>query len=261
MKSVVKACFIWAALSSTPAMAADDLISATGPDASPKLEEGWTYSVTPYFWAAGLSGQTSQFNLPVVEIDASFSDIFSNLDFAAMLIVEARNGRYSLFGDLMYTKLSSGAATPLGIAATTVEVDTSSFAGLAGAGYSVLEGSAGRLDVVGAVRVWSVDTEISFSGAFLDGQTRSDSATWVDGLIGVRGNYAFTPRFYAMGWGLVGAGGADIDWDVMAGVGYNINETFSATFGYRALGVDYSNDGFLFDVVQQGPIAGLTIRF
>ena len=145
--------------------------------------------------------------------------------------------------------------------ATSVDVDTSTFAGLAGAGYSVLEGPSGRLDVVGGVRVWSVDTDISFSGAFLDGQTRSDGATWVDGLVGVRGNYAFTPQFYAVGWGLVGAGGADVDWDVMAGLGYNINDTFSATLGYRALGVDYSDDGFLFDVVQQGPIAGLTIRF
>jgi hypothetical protein len=61
---------------------------------------------------------------------------------------------------------------------------------------------------------------------------------------------------------LVGAGEADIDWDVAGGLGYRINERFSATFGYRALGVDYSNDdGFLFDVVQQGPIMGLTIRF
>lgn len=261
MKSAIKTCFVWAALASGPALAADDLISAGVPDAAPAIDDGWTYSVTPYFWAAGLSGETSQFNLPVVDIDASFSDIFDNLDFAAMLIGEARNGPYSLFGDLIYTKLSSGAATPLGIAATSVNVDTSTFAGLAGVGYSVFEGPAGRLDVVGAVRVWSVDTEISFNGAFLDGQTRSDGATWVDGLVGVRGTYAFTPKFYAMGWGLVGAGGADIDWDVMAGAGYNINETFSATLGYRALGVDYSNDGFLFDVVQQGPIAGLTIRF
>ncbi|HWK68109.1 MAG TPA: hypothetical protein VNS34_24560 [Rhizobiaceae bacterium] len=260
MKNLATACFIWAALSSTSATAAD-LVSAAAPEARPAVGEGWTYSITPYFWAAGLSGQTSQFNLPVIDVDASFSDIFDNLDFAAMLIGEARNGPYSLFGDLIYTKLSSGAATPLGIAATSVNVDTSTFAGLAGVGYSVLEGSAGQLDVVGAVRVWSVDTEISFSGAFLDGRSRSDSATWVDGLVGVRGTYAFTPKFYAMGWGLVGAGGADVDWDVMAGLGYNFNETLSATLGYRALGVDYSNDGFLFDVVQQGPIAGLTIRF
>lgn len=64
-----------------------------------------------------------------------------------------------------------------------------------------------------------------------------------------------------MGWALVGAGQADLDWDLAAGIGYHINETFSATLGYRALGVDYSEDGFLFDVVQQGPIRRLTIRF
>ena len=217
--------------------------------------------MTPYFWAAGLSGETSQFGLPVIDMDASFNDVFDNLDFAAMLIGEARNGPYSLFGDLIYTKLSSGSATPHGDLATSVEVEASTFAGLAGAGYSVLDGQKGRLDVVGAVRVWSVDTDISFDGAILDGQTRSDGATWVDGLVGMRGNYAFTDRFYVTGWGLVGAGGAKLDWDVAAGLGYRINDTFSATLGYRALGVDYSDDGFLFDVVQQGPITGLTIRF
>lgn len=259
MKGIAKVCFLWAAISSTSAGAAD-IISAAAPDI-PAVESGWTYSLTPYFWAAGLSGETSQFGLPTIDIDASFSDILDNLDFAAMLIGEARNGPYSLFGDLIYTKLSAGSATPRGVLATSVDVEASTFAGLAGAGYSVLEGPSGRLDVVGGVRVWSVDTDISFSGAFLDGQTRSDGATWVDGLVGVRGNYAFTPQFYVMGWGLVGAGGADVDWDVMAGVGYKINDTFSATLGYRALGVDYSDDGFLFDVVQQGPIAGLTIRF
>lgn len=261
MKIVAKACFLWAVLSSTSALAGD-LISATAPDAALPAESGWTYSVTPYFWAARLSGQTTQFNVPaVIDFDADFGDILDNLDFAAMMIAEARNGRYSLFGDLMYTKLSAGRATPLGIAASTADVEASSFAGLAGVGYSVLEGPAGRLDVVGGVRVWSVDTEISFSGGIIGGQEYSDGATWVDGLVGVRGTYAFTPSLYAVGWGLVGAGGANLDWDVMAGIGYNINETFSATLGYRALGVDYSNDGFLFDAVQQGPIAGLTIRF
>lgn len=261
MKTIASICLVWTALSSSTAMATD-LISAAAPDTTPAAAEGWTYSVTPYFWAARLSGRTSQFDIPaVIDIDTDFSDILDNLDFAAMLIGEARYGSYSLFGDLMYTKLSAGRTTPLGIAAASVDIDTSSFAGLAGVGYSLFEGSAGRLDVVGAVRIWSVDTDISFNGGVLDGKHSSDGATWVDGLVGVRGTYAFTPNFYAVGWGLVGAGGADVDWDVMAGVGYNINETFSATLGYRALGVDYSNDGFLFDVVQQGPIAGLTIRF
>jgi hypothetical protein len=79
--------------------------------------------------------------------------------------------------------------------------------------------------------------------------------------VGVRGNYFFTPEIYLTGWGLVGGGGADIDWDVALGVGYKFTDTISAVAGYRALGVNYNNDGFVFDVVQQGPIIGVAIHF
>ncbi|SDI49161.1 hypothetical protein SAMN05428953_102101 [Mesorhizobium muleiense] len=61
--------------------------------------------------------------------------------------------------------------------------------------------------------------------------------------------------------GLVGAGEADIDWDVAGAVGYRFNDRISSVIGYRALGVDYSNDGGFLDVVQQGPILGLVVRF
>lgn len=60
---------------------------------------------------------------------------------------------------------------------------------------------------------------------------------------------------------LIGAGQADLDWDVAAAIGYQFSDTISAVVGYRALGVDYSKDGFVFDVVQQGPILGMVIRF
>lgn len=59
----------------------------------------------------------------------------------------------------------------------------------------------------------------------------------------------------------MGGGGADIDWDVALGIGYEFNDRISAIAGYRALGVDYDDDGFLFDTVQQGPILGLAVKF
>jgi hypothetical protein len=117
------------------------------------------------------------------------------------------------------------------------------------------------LDVVAGARVWYVNTDISFSGGLLDGRDFDDNATWVDALAGLRGKYAFTDKVYLTGWGLVGGGGADIDWDVAGGIGYQFNDTVSAVAGYRALGVDYSDDGFVFDVVQQGPILGVVLRF
>ena len=244
-----------------PAGAAD-IVSPVTPDLQPVVtEQGWTFAVAPYFWAAGMSGDIAQFGPPTVDVDTSFSDILKNLDFAAMAIAEARYDRYSIFGDLMYVKLSAGSATPRGIVADSVDVTSETFSGLIGAGYSILQSDAGQLDIVGGARVWSVNTDIDFHGGFLDGRSPSDGATWVDGLAGVRGNYSLTPKVYLTGWGMVGAGGAKVDWDVAGGLGYRFNDRFSAVAGYRALGVNYNNDGFIFDVVQQGPIMGLVMRF
>jgi len=247
-------------LAISPVRAAD-IYSTMAPELNQTEKDGWTFAFAPYLWAAGLSGDIAQFGLPEVHVDADFGDILDDLDFAAMAIGEARYDRYSIFGDIIYTKISSGSATPRGILASSVDVSSETFAGLIGAGYAVLQNDKGNLDLVGGVRVWHVSTDISFSGGFLDGRDVSDSATWVDGLVGVRGKYSITDNFYLTGWGLVGGGGANVDWDVMGGIGYKFNDTFSAVAGYRALGVDYSDDGFIFDVVQQGPILGVVMRF
>lgn len=242
-------------------MAADTYSPMTPQLQKAETEEGWTFAFAPYFWAAGLSGDVAQFGLPTIEVDANFSDILDHLDFGAMAIGEARYDRYSIFGDVMYSKISGSAGTPRGVVASSVEVTSETFAGLLGVGYSIIDDNSARLDVVGGARVWSVDTDISFSGGILDGVSRNDSATWVDAMAGFRGNYAITPEIYLTGWGLIGAGQADLDWDVAAAIGYRFNDTISAVVGYRALGVDYSKDGFVFDVVQQGPILGMVIRF
>ncbi len=117
------------------------------------------------------------------------------------------------------------------------------------------------MDLVGGTRIWHASTEISFNGGILGGVSASDSATWVDGMAGVRARYAVTDNVYLSGWGLIGAGQAKLDWDVAAIVGYQINDTFSAVAGYRALGVDYRKDGFTFDAVQQGSILDLVGHF
>jgi hypothetical protein len=263
MKAFYAAAVCAALAVASPAKTAD--LTPLTPDAKQvESQSGWTFTVAPYFWAAGISGDTAQFGLPEVHMDANFGDLLKNLDFAFMAAGEARYDRYSIFSDIIYTKLGADADTPRGILADSVDVTSKTFAGLLGVGYSVLEDQSGHLDIVGGIRVWSVDTTIGFNGGAVGpilGE-KSDSATWVDGVAGVRGNYFFTPEVYLTGWGLVGAGGADVDWDVALGVGYKFNDSVSAIAGYRALGVNYSNDdGFVFDAVQQGPILGVAIHF
>ena len=245
--------------------AAADITPVMAPEAQQiETESGWTFTFAPYFWAAGMSGDVGM-NIgrfhPTVDVDASFGDIWDHLDFAFMALGEARYDRYSIVGDMIYVKLGADAHTPRGIFADSVGVTSETFAGLLGLGYAVLEDQNGHLDVFGGMKVWSVETDISFNGGLLAGVERDDSATWVDAVVGLRGNYFFTQEIYLTGWGLVGGGGADLDWDVGLGLGYKFNDTISAVAGYRALGVDYENDGFVFDVVQQGPIIGVSFHF
>lgn len=85
---------------------------------------------------------------------------------------------------------------------------------------------------------------------------RAASGTFSTSLAGsrpIRCN-AFFDVFYVTGWGLVGADGADRNWDVSLALGSKFTDTTSAVAGYRAVGMNYNKDGFVFDVVEQGPI-------
>ncbi|MGH7679718.1 MAG: hypothetical protein ACRENU_14710 [Gemmatimonadaceae bacterium] len=220
----------------------------------------WTFAVTPYFWAAGIDGDVASFGLPVISVDASFSDIFDALDFGMMAAAEARYDVYSFFGDFMYTKISGAKGTPRGVVAQRVEVGSEMFAGLLGGGYSLWKGTSGHIDFAAGLRLWSVDNDIAITGGVLDGRSESDGATWMDGVGGFRGTYGSYKAFLT-GWALVGAGGAELEWDLALAPGFRFSDTFSVALGYRVLGIDYEHDGFVLDVREHGPILGVGIRF
>lgn len=52
-----------------------------------------------------------------------------------------------------------------------------------------------------------------------------------------------------------------MDWDFAGTLGYQFKDNLSAVAGYRALGVDYSQDSFVYDVIQKGPVLGLAVHF
>ena len=104
--------FAVVAMICTGVQAADVSPLMAPPPQPAESQPGWTFSVAPYFWMAGLSGDTSQFGLPTVHMDADFGDILDHLDFAFMAAGEARYDRFSIIGDIIYTKLSADGETP-----------------------------------------------------------------------------------------------------------------------------------------------------
>jgi hypothetical protein len=82
-------------------------------------------------------------------------------------------------------------------------------------------------------------------------------------MIGVKSRLQGASRWYMAGWALIGGFGvsSDIDWDLFGGIGYEVSDRISLVGGYRGVGVDYSSGGFVFDVIEHGPILGGVFRF
>lgn len=233
--------------------------------------DSWRLAVAPYLWGAGLNGDIGLFGREPVHVDMSFGDIFRNLKFGGMVVAELSNGTWGIFGDLIYVKIrddESITRTIRGFPMTLdAKVETSSFTGTLMGEYRAYSSDTFSLDAMAGVRIWSVDNRIDASltagGPPLAAFSGSDGSAWIDPMVGGKLRFDTGTPVYLTAWGMIGGFGAgsDISWDVLGGVGYQWNDWLSTVAGYRALGVDYQNDGFVYDVVQQGPFLGAVMRF
>jgi len=55
--------------------------------------------------------------------------------------------------------------------------------------------------------------------------------------------------------------GSDLYYEINANVGYQWNRSIGTAIGYRMFDVDYEDDGYVYDVKQQGWQIGLTWPF
>jgi hypothetical protein len=255
---------------SLKALAAAVLLSAAVPavahaaDLPPVPDTSdWKFTVAAYGWAAGLSGDVGVFGLPAQNIDLPFSDVIQNLDFAAMGLAEARKGRFMMGVDATYTNVSKTVKTPFGIIANKIEATNTSLMLTGVAGYALYDTDMARLDLIAGARVWSVDNQFDVKGGLKGGVSKSDGATWVDPLVGAKLRVDLAPNVYMASWAMIGGFGvgSDLMWDLMGGLGYDFTDHISGFAGYRAASVDYSNDGFVYDVVEQGPVLAAVFKF
>lgn len=213
-------------------------------------------SATFYLWASGLNGTQSVLGLPPVDVDVSFGDILDKVDMAAAGIVEVHGERVGFLGEFNYVKLSASATGPGGVLTGTLE--SKAFFALAAGTWNVVETGTQRVDLIGGLKFFRFDNDLALTPGPLTG---SDRTSWVDATVGVKASFALAPDWSLKTWAMVGGGGSDGSWDVLAALDYQINDDWSASFGYRAMGVDYSSASFSYDMRQYGPIFGVTRRF
>ncbi|MDX2306665.1 MAG: hypothetical protein NW216_00325 [Hyphomicrobium sp.] len=213
-----------------------------------------------------------------------------------MSYAEARNGRLFLFNDIVYAKLADSgnfavsrnrgrASLSLG---ADIEADVEQLTIELGAGYGVAQwgtsGAAGftALDLLAGARYWrqevdlSVDVTASLNilGLTVSGSraiARSGEVEWVDPFIGARLRHQLADGAEIDLRGDIGGFGAGSDFTWQASATYNwhlcdfAGMPIEGYAGYRGLSVDYQQGAGLrqyeYNVIQHGPVVGMTSRF
>jgi hypothetical protein len=261
----------------------------------------WSFTLAPYFWMPSLNGSATVRGR-TTNVNVTFVDILEHTEFpkdlfGVMTYFEARNGRYSFFGDVVYLKIglngdmtrsrgtdafnaslgtSAGLTIKMVIAQLAAAYEVGRWASTSGPNSST------AVDLYGGVRGWWQSADASFdvggtvnvAGLTFTGNrtlTASGDVTWLDPLVGVRLRQQFAPGMDLVMAADVGGFGAGskFSWQALAAFNATLlvrnNVTWSGMIGYKALYVDYTQgtgfNQYEYKMNMHGPIVGLTARF
>jgi hypothetical protein len=239
------------------------LAAATPATAQTSAAEGWQFSITPYLWFAGVSGDVVLPRGGTRDFSADFSDIFDSLKFAAMATAEARRGRFGIVADFMYLDNEQGFNSPRSIAVRGGDVRlTTTEASLIGL-YRVVQDDRYWIDVGGGMRAWWIDTTISANQGLLAGRSAGSSPNWVDPIIATRAQVRLSESFSLTGYADIGGfdTGSQLTWQAIGSLDWAIRPNIVARAGWRYIYIDYKREDVELDLGMSGPFLGVTFRF
>lgn len=228
--------------------------------AAAQEQKAWTYSVTPYFWMAGLQGQVGIRDL-TADVDESFSDIFDNLKFGAMAYVEARYRPWTFGLDAFYVSLKETHAVARTLVSGEIVATQKELMLQPTVGYTIVADSGVSLDVVAGARYWNMNMGFEVNPTNFPGVSRSRTIDWADATIGARIRWTPAKLWRVNLYGDGGGGGSDGTFQALGTVGYDAWSWGTVVAGYRFLYADYNRDDVLFDVQMNGPLLAVAFRF
>lgn len=226
----------------------------------------WEFLIEPYLMFPNMNGESGIRELPSINVDASSSDIFSNLDFGAMLYLEARSDKWVLGSDFVYMKLSQDVNPTTLINSGEIEVSQLIWE------VSGLYRIRPFLDVGLGLRFNNITMAAdirrnAIGGGSVELVSAENSEFWVDPVIIARlsetinDTWQFQLRTDIGGFGI----GSDLTWQIQGGVGYRFSKLFQTTIGYRIIGMNYEKgsgaERFRYDVNTSGPMLKLGFNF
>jgi hypothetical protein len=239
----------------------------------------WELSLTPYFWATAIDGDSTVGPF-TSNVDVSFNDFIDEFDVVGgMARFEARKDKVALFLDGAYVDADTSREFTAAQGPTSVRTDVD-----IGFGYLEFGGSyrAWRhqfensdktfdLEVLAGGRYTHFEQSIGVQGLGPLGIQKSlgGHADWVDPIVGARARLDLTRNLALRAYGDIGGFGigeaADPSWKARALLDWRVSKNVSLLGGYQIYGLDFEDGGgngrIGFDGEFHGPIFGLSLRF
>jgi hypothetical protein len=259
MKKIISALTILAGLLAIlPAQAAE------GVQTIPQVADEWRGAVTPYLWVTNVGGSAAYGETKLASVDYSARDIISNLNFAAMMTLEAHHGRLGAMADMVYSYLGAQKSEVLGkpnlSSNTTVEQGIYTFA----ATYTIYNTKNTYIDGLAGVRVMNVVTKTDLKVAdriYGSGNTIAQTSTapiaGLKGRVRLGDSDYFIPFYFDVG-GM--ANDTEVTSQQMIGVGHAY-EWGAATIGLKNLYNRQKSGGITTTQSLFGLVAGFSFKF
>ncbi len=229
------------------------LTAFAGTAAAQETNRGWSFVISPYAWGPAMDGSTT-IQGRTATLDITRDDFVDAFDGGVMGSVVARKGAWGVFGDVVWTDLGVTSTMP------PADVDPT----LAITSLQGVRRLTSYADVTAGVRWNHLSTRVEFGAPI--SLSLDKSRDWVDPIVGVVLRSPHYAGFHASLVADIGGFGvsSDLQWQVFPSVGYDIISWASLETGWRFNDIDYETDedgGFTYDVLVDGPAAGIAFRF
>ncbi len=230
------------------------LLSSSLALAEEPKDDGWHFVLAPYAMGAKMDG-TMALRGHDTEVDLSASKIRDHLEMGFLGLAVARKGNWGVLGDTLWVELGGTTQMPPADVDPTLSVVT----------VSGLRRINDWADVTLGGRWTHLNGDVTFKEPINMEVERSKQ--WIDPVVGVVLHTPGERRWHASlvadvgGFGI----GSDLSWEVLPSVGFDLAKWASVEVGYKYLDTDYENgegaDRFAYDMVLEGPVAGVAFRF
>jgi hypothetical protein len=251
------------------------LLPAIARAQAPRDSGTWQYSASIYGFLPTIAGSTK---FPVdsgSNINVSADKLIDSLKFTFMGSLDAHNGRWGAFSDVLYldvggTKSQSRDFTlgNIGLPAGTnadLSLDLKGLVWMLAGEYRLANDPHLTMDLLGGTRYFELKQKLDWAisgslgpiapaGRF--GSTQIREHVW-DAIVGVKGRYAFgeTGKWSVPFYADVGTGQSDVTWQAAAGVGYAF-QWGEVRLLWRYLDYKFKSGSKIEDISFNGPQIG-----